>query len=62
MLDKDVKAMSIRIFTGLEERVDYMSETFKTEIRNNIVEMKDTINEMRNTLDRMDSRMQEAEE
>ena len=39
-----------------------MSETFNTEIGNNIAEIKGTISEMRNMLDGMKSRMEEAGE
>ena len=52
----DIKAMIIRTLTVLEKRVEHMSETLNTEIRNNLVEIKGTINEMRNTHHRMNSR------
>ena len=47
--DREFKTLSIWILTGLEKRLEDMSETLNTEIRNNIVEIKDTINKMRNT-------------
>ena len=61
MPDREFKP-KIRILTGLEKRVEDMSETHNTEIRNNKAEIKDTINEMRDTPDGMNSRMEEAEE
>lgn len=39
-----------------------VSDTFNTEIRSYIVEVKGTINEMRNMLDVMNGRMKEGEE
>lgn len=39
-----------------------MSETFNTEIRNNIVEIKSSVSKMRNPLDGMYMRLGEAEE
>ena len=42
MLDREFKAMTIRILTGLEKRVEDMSETLNTKIRNNIAEIKDS--------------------
>ena len=59
--DKEFKAMIIRTLTGFE-KVEYMSETFNTDIRNNREEMKGSIYDMSNTLDRIDSRMEETEE
>jgi len=47
------KAMIIRILTGLENRVEEISETINKEVRNNIAEIKGSINEMRHTLDGM---------
>jgi len=54
--------MITRILTELEKRVEHMSETLNTEIRNNTAQIKDSKNEMRNTLDRMNSRMEERDE
>ena len=62
VLDTDIKAMIIRMLTGLEKRVEGMSETLNTEIRNNIAKIKGTINDMRNALDGVNNRMVEAEE
>jgi len=61
MPDREFKVMIIRIFTGLEKRVEDLRENLNTEIRNNIAEMKGSINEMRNTLDEMNIRLEEAE-
>ena len=44
--------MVIRILTGLGKRVEDISETLNTEIRNNIAEIKGSINKMRNILDK----------
>lgn len=52
--------MIIRILTELEKRVVDMCETINTQIRNNMVEIKDTVNGMRNTPNGMNSRMKEA--
>jgi len=41
---REFKAMIIRILTGLEKRVDSISETINTEIKNDIVEIKGSIN------------------
>ena len=54
MPDREFKAMNTRILTGLEKRVEDMSETFNKEIRNNMPEIKCSINEMRNTLEGME--------
>ena len=59
--DRKVKAMIIRIPIGFEKRVDYMSETLNTDIRNNISEIKDSINEMRNMFNGMNNRLEKAE-
>ena len=42
MPDREFKAMIERMFTGLEKRVEDLSETLTTEIRNDIAEMKDS--------------------
>ena len=60
--DTEFKAMIIRILTGLEKRVEDMSETLNTEIRNNIAEIKGSINKMRNMLDGMNSKREEEQE
>ena len=62
MPDGVFKAIIVRILTGLEKRVEDISETLNTEIRNNIAEIKGSINEMRNMLDGINSRLEEAEE
>ena len=62
MLDVEFKAMIIRILTGLEKRVEEISETLNTKIRNDILEIKGPVNEMRNMLDGMDNRLEESEE
>ena len=49
--------MIIRILTGLEKRVENISEMINMEIRNNI-EIKGSTNKMRNTSDRKKSRME----
>ena len=49
--DGEFKALIARILTGLEKRVEGISETINTEIRNNKAEIKGSINEVRNTLD-----------
>jgi len=54
--------MIINILTGLEKRVEDMSEILNTEIRNKIVEIKGSISEMRNMLDGMNSRLEDGEE
>jgi len=61
MPDREFKVMTMKILTGLEKRVEDISETLNTEIRNNIVEIKGSINEMRNRHDGMNSRMEEKE-
>ena len=61
MPDKEFKAMIKRILTGLEKKVEDMSETLNTQIRNNIAEIKGTVNKVRNTLDGMSSRVEETE-
>ena len=55
MLDGEFKAMIVRILTRLEKRVENMSDTLNTEIRNNTAEIKGSIKEMRNTLDGMNT-------
>ena len=62
MADGEFKAIIIRILTGLEKRVEDISETFKAEIKNNIAEIKGSINNMTNTPDRIQSRLEPAEE
>lgn len=44
MPDTELKAMTITILTGFEKRVEDISEILKTEIRNNIAEIKGSIN------------------
>ena len=62
ILGREFKVMIIKILTGLEKRVEDMSETLNTEIRNNTAETEGSINEMRNMLDGMNSRLDEADE
>ena len=62
MGDREFNVMIKRILTGLEKRVEYMSEPLYTEKRNDIAEIKGSINEMRNMLDGMNSRMEIPEE
>jgi len=62
MPDREFKVMTMKILTGLEKRVEDISETLNTEIRNNIAEIKGSIGEMRNTFDGMNNRLGEAEE
>ena len=62
MFSREFKAMVIRIFTGLQKRVEDMSETLNRDTRNNIGEIKGSVNEMGNTFDAKNSRMEEAEE
>ena len=59
---REFKVMIIGILTGLEKRVEDMSETLNTEIRNYIAERKSLKNEIRTILDEMNSRLEEAEE
>ena len=42
--------MIIKIFIGLEKRVENISKTCNIEIRNNITEIKGLINKMRDTM------------
>lgn len=56
--------MVIKILTGLERRVDELTENFEIEtenIKKNLSEMKNTIAEMKNTLHGINSRLQDAE-
>ena len=65
MPDGEFKATIIRILTGLEKRIEDISETLTTEIKElkkNQSEMKNAINEIGNRLDAMNSRLEEAEE
>ena len=56
------KATIIRMLTGLEKRVEDVTETLNTKIRNNIGEIKGSINKMRNMLDGMNSKREEEQE
>ena len=49
--NREFKAMIIRLLTGLEKRGEDMNGTLKTEISNNIAEIKGSLNEMKTTLD-----------
>ena len=62
MLDGELKAMIVKILSGLGKRGGDISETINTEIRNSTAEIKGSINEMRNTLNGINSRLEEAEE
>ena len=57
MPDKEFKVMITKILTGLEKRVEEMSETLNTKIRTN-----STINEIRYTRDKINSSLEEVEE
>lgn len=61
MPDKELKTMIIRILTGLQKRIQEMSETLNTDIKKQH-RREGTINEMRNTLDEIKRRIEEAEE
>lgn len=50
MSNREFKAMTIRLLTGLEKRVQNISETLTTDIRKT-AEIKGSINQMRNILD-----------
>ena len=54
----------IKIFTGLEKKMQDLSETFNKEIENikKKKELKNTITEIKNTLERLNSRLEDAEE
>ena len=56
------KVTIIRMLTGLEKRVEDVTETLNTKIRNNIGEIKGSINKMRNRLDGMNSKREEEQE
>jgi len=58
MPNKEFKATIIILLTGLEKRVEDISETINTEIRSNKAEIKSSINKVRNTLDGMNSRLE----
>ena len=62
MPDGEFKAMIIKILTGLEKKVENISETINTEIRNNIADIKWSISQVRNMIDGINSRMEEEEE
>ena len=62
MHDGELKVMIIEILTGLEERVENLSETLNHEVRNNQPDMKNTINEIKITLDVINSKLYETEE
>ena len=63
MPDGAFKATIIRILTGLEKRIEDISETLITEIKRvKESEMKNTINEIASRLDSMNTRLEEAEE
>ena len=50
MPDREVKVMIIKILTGLQKRVEDISETLDKEIKkNNLSEMKNSTDEIKNT-------------
>ena len=64
MPDREFKVMDIKILTGLEKRVEYLSETLNKKtgnIKKKQSEMKNSITEIKNTLDGINSRLEEAE-
>ena len=62
MLDTEFKAMILRILSRLKKRLEDISETINTEIRNNIAEIQGSINKMRKALDGRKRQMEKAEE
>ena len=63
--DREFKARIMRLLTGLEKRIEDMSETLNTKIRHDIADNKrlnKMRSKMRNTLDRMNSRLEEGEQ
>lgn len=61
--NKEIKVMVIKIFTGLERKVEELSEKFKTEIENikkNLSELKNIVkkNEFHSKESTADQRMQ----
>lgn len=60
MTDRKFKVMIINILTGLEKRVEDISEALNTDIKKNTSEMKSTINESKNTLNGINSRLEET--
>ena len=65
MPDQEFKVMIIKILTGLEKRVEDLSETFNKEtenIKKNQSEIKNSITEIKNTLEGIaDERQQKNE-
>ena len=45
MPDKEFRVMIIKVLIGLEKRLEDLSETLNTEMRNNIVWKKSSVNE-----------------
>ena len=65
MPDKEFKVMIIKIFTGLEKRMEDFSETFNKEVENikkNQSELKNTITDIKHTLERINSRLEDGKE
>lgn len=65
MPDGECKATILRILTGLEKRIENISETLTTEItdlKRNQPEMKNSILKIGNRLNAMNSRLEKAEE
>ena len=63
--DRKFKVMIIKTLTGLEKRMEDISETLTTEIKElkkNQSEMKDAINKVGNRVDTINSRLEEAGE
>ena len=65
MPDRELKATIIRIFIGLERRVENIRETLITEIKElkeNPLKMKNTVTEFENSFDAMNTRLEKTEE
>ena len=65
MPDPELKATIIRIFIGLERRVENIRETLITEIKElkeNPLKMKNTVTEFENSFDAMNTRLEKTEE
>ena len=59
--DGEFKATIIRILTGLEKRIEYISETLVMEIKDiktYLLELKNTISKVGNRFDAMNSRLE----
>ena len=47
---REIKAMIIKILTGLEKRVEDISDILNKDIQNYILDMKNSMNETQNTI------------